>query len=159
MVRLIIAALICYLTAAAADTDIDNAASSPAATPPAADAAGTTAEYVERVEKVTSAVTGKPEESRVIEFRGTEIKAELAKPIAIIVPRAKPDFDKITLTIYNNEPPSFAPEEYKLNYYRRIPVRDASAFDVQTQAEFAGKNTADAGTEKEGAPVSDNSQP
>ena len=28
------------------------------------------------------------------------------------------------LTIYNNEPSPYLPEEYKLRYYRRVPVRD-----------------------------------
>ncbi len=81
-------------------------------------------QYVVREEKVINFETGKVEVETVIEFPELEILPELARPVEIIIPRTKPDFSKIPFTIYNNEPSPFLPEEYKLQYYRRVPVRD-----------------------------------
>jgi hypothetical protein len=80
--------------------------------------------YVVREEKVINFETGKVEVEKVIEFPELEILPELARPVEIIIPRTKPDFSKMPLTIYNNEPSPYLPEEYKLRYYRRVPVRD-----------------------------------
>jgi hypothetical protein len=80
--------------------------------------------YVVREEKVINFETGKVEIEKVIEFPELEILPELARPVEIIIPRTKPDFSKMPFTIYNNEPSPFLPEEYKLQYYRRVPVRD-----------------------------------
>jgi len=112
------------------------AATAPAADAGTAPAAEAPPEYVEREENAVSPLTGKRYRERVIEFSAVEVKAELARPIEIIVPRARPDFDKITLTIYNNEPSALAPEEYKLEYYRRVPVREEAA-ESGTRAAFA----------------------
>lgn len=95
------------------------------------------AHYTEREEKVMSATTGRAEKERVIEFKETEISGALARPIEIIIPRQRIDFDKITLTIYNNEPPHFTPEEYKMSYYRRNPVREDAASEDKVRSEFA----------------------
>ncbi len=80
--------------------------------------------YVVREEKVINFETGKVEVEKVIEFPELEILPELARPVEIIIPRTKPDFSKMPFTIYNNEPSPYLPEEYKLRYYRRVPVRD-----------------------------------
>jgi hypothetical protein len=80
--------------------------------------------YVVREEKVVNFETGRVEVEKVIEFPELEILPELARPVEIIIPRTKPDFSKMPLTIYNNEPSPYLPEEYKLRYYRRVPVRD-----------------------------------
>jgi hypothetical protein len=82
--------------------------------------------YVVREEKVINFETGKTETETVIEFPELEILPDLARPISIIIPRTKPDFDKIPFTIYNNEPSPYLPEEYRLRYYRRVPVGDES---------------------------------
>jgi hypothetical protein len=86
--------------------------------------------YVVREEKVINFETGKTETETVIEFPELEILPDLARPISIIIPRTEPDFDKIPFTIYNNEPSYYLPEEYRLRYYRRVPVGDES--DVKT---------------------------
>jgi hypothetical protein len=112
------------------------ATAAPAADAGTAPAAEATPEYVEREENAVSPLTGKRYRERVIEFSAVEVNAELARPVEIIIPRARPDFDKITLTIYNNEPSALAPEEYKLEYYRRVPVREEAA-EAGTRAAFA----------------------
>ena len=86
--------------------------------------------YVVREEKVINFETGKTETETVIEFPELEILPDLARPISIIIPRTKPDFDNMPFTIYNNEPSHYLPEEYRLRYYRRVPVGDES--DVKT---------------------------
>jgi hypothetical protein len=86
--------------------------------------------YVVREEKVINFETGKTETETVIEFPELEILPDLARPISIIIPRTKPDFDNMPFTIYNNEPSRHLPEEYRLRYYRRVPVGDES--DVKT---------------------------
>ena len=89
-------------------------------------------EYVVREEKVVNFATGKVEVEKVIEFPELEILPELARPIEIIIRRTRPDFDKMPFTIYNNEPPSYVPDEYKLRYYRRIPVAEDGLGGVKT---------------------------
>lgn len=86
--------------------------------------------YVVREEKVVNFETGKVEVEKVIEFPELEILPELARPVEIIIPRTEPDFDKMPFTIYNNEPSSSLPEEYRERYYRRAPVSDVSAGDM-----------------------------
>jgi hypothetical protein len=88
--------------------------------------------YVVREEKVVNFETGKTETETVIEFPEVEIFPELARPVGIIIPRTKPDFDKMPFTIYNNEPSYYLPEEYRLQYYRRVPVGGDSLGDVKT---------------------------
>lgn len=90
------------------------------------------AEYVVREEKVLNFETGKVEVETVIEFPELEILPELARPVGIIIPRTKPDFDKILFTIYNNEPSYYLPEEYRSRYYRRIPVGGDPPGEVKT---------------------------
>jgi hypothetical protein len=100
------------------------------------DDAGATAEgeadagYVVREEKVVNFETGKVEVEKIIEFPELEILPELARPVQIIIPRTEPDFDQMPFTIYNNEPSSSLPEEYRQLYYRRAPVGDVSAGDM-----------------------------
>ncbi len=89
-------------------------------------------EYVVREEKVVNYETGKVEVEKVIEFPELEILPELARPVLIIIPRTRPDFDEMPFTIYNNEPPSYVPDEYKLRYYRRIPVAEDGLGGVKT---------------------------
>ncbi len=96
-----------------------------------ADDEGKEVAYVEREEKVVNFVTGKVEKQRVIEFPELEIFPELARPVSIIIPRHKPDFEHIPFTIYNNEPPSYVPEQYRREYYRRLaPTRDVNAAEM-----------------------------
>lgn len=87
--------------------------------------------YVVREEKVINFETGKTETETVIEFPELEILPDLARPISIIIPRTKPDFDNMPFTIYNNEPSYYLPEEYRLRYYRRVPVGGDES-DVKT---------------------------
>lgn len=87
--------------------------------------------YVVREEKVINFETGKTETETVIEFPELEILPELARPVSIIIPRTEPDFDKMPFTIYNNEPSRYLPEEYRLRYYRRVPVGGDES-DVKT---------------------------
>jgi len=103
--------------------------------------------YVEREVKVINYVSGKVETERVIEFPEVEILSDISKPVTIVVPRQKPDFDKISQTIYNNEPPLYVPEDFRLEYYRRIPVRDIPADDpgqkdIEGTEDTAGGETA-----------------
>jgi hypothetical protein len=91
--------------------------------------------YVVREEKVVNFETGKVEVEKVIEFPELEILPELARPVEIIIPRTEPDFDKMPFTIYNNEPSSSLPEEYRQRYYRRAPVGDVRAGDMYKAAE------------------------
>lgn len=88
--------------------------------------------YVVREEKVVNFETGKVEIEKVIEFPELEILPELARPVHIIIPRTKPDFDQMPFTIFNNEPPSYVPEEYRLRYYRRVPVGEEGLGGVKT---------------------------
>jgi hypothetical protein len=103
---------------------------------PGAEAESTGAEneetYVVREEKVVNLETGKVEAETVIEFPELEILPELARPVTIIIPRTKPDFDDMPFTIYNNEPPSYVPDEYKYNYYRRVPLGEEGLGGVKT---------------------------
>ena len=87
--------------------------------------------YVVREEKVINFETGKIETETVIEFPELEILPDLARPVSIIIPRTEPDFDKMPFTIYNNEPSRYLPEEYRLRYYRRVPVGGDES-DVKT---------------------------
>lgn len=88
--------------------------------------------YVVREEKVVNFETGKVEIEKVIEFPELEILPELARPVEIIIPRTKPNFDQMPFTIYNNEPPSYVPDEYRLRYYRRVPVGEEGLGGVKT---------------------------
>lgn len=104
-------------------------------TPETADATAETeadAEYVVREEKVLNFETGRVEVETVIEFPELEIFPELARPVGIIIPRTKPDFDEILFTIYNNEPSYNLPEEYRSRYYRRIPLGGNPPGEVKT---------------------------
>ena len=92
--------------------------------------------YVVREEKVVNFETGKVEVEKVIEFPELEILPELARPVEIIIPRTKPNFDQMPFTIYNNEPPSYVPDEYRLRYYRRVPVGKEGLGGVKTGAMF-----------------------
>ena len=121
----------------------------PAFADAAASDAGTAdaeAEYVVREEKVVNFETGKIETETVIEFPELEILPELARPVEIIIPRTKPDFDKMPFTIYNNEPSYYLPEEYRARYYRRAPVGD-SLGDVKTGDMFKAAETDEGGEE------------
>lgn len=80
--------------------------------------------YVVREEKVINYETGKVEKEKVIEFPELEIFPELSRPVEIIIPRTEPDFDQIPFTIYNNEPSPYLPEEYRAEYYGRVPVSE-----------------------------------
>jgi hypothetical protein len=80
--------------------------------------------YVIREEKVINFESGKTETETVIEFPELEILPDVARPISIIIPRTEPDFDKMPFTIYNNEASLYLPEEYRKQYYNRIPVDD-----------------------------------
>jgi hypothetical protein len=88
--------------------------------------------YVVREEKVVNFETGKVEVEKIIEFPELEILPELARPVEIIIPRTKPNFDQMPFTIYNNEPPSYVPEEFRLRYYRRVPVGEEGLGGVKT---------------------------
>jgi len=88
--------------------------------------------YVVREEKVVNFETGKVEVEKVIEFPELEILPELARPVEIIIPRTKPNFDQMPFTIYNNEPPYYVPEEFRLRYYRRVPVGEEGLGGVKT---------------------------
>jgi hypothetical protein len=88
--------------------------------------------YVVREEKVVNFETGKIEIEKVIEFPELEILPELARPVEIIIPRTRPNFDQMPFTIYNNEPPSYVPEEYRLRYYRCVPVGEEGLGGVKT---------------------------
>jgi hypothetical protein len=92
--------------------------------------------YVVREEKVVNFETGKVEVEKVIEFPELEILPELARPVEIIIPRTKPNFDQMPFTIYNNEPPSYVPDEYRLRYYRRVPVGKEGLGGVKTGEMF-----------------------
>jgi hypothetical protein len=93
-------------------------------------------DYVVREEKVVNFETGKVEVEKVIEFPELEILPELARPVEIIIPRTKPNFDQMPFTIYNNEPPSYVPDEYRLRYYRRVPVGKEGLGGVKTGEMF-----------------------
>lgn len=88
--------------------------------------------YVVREEKVVNFETGKVEVEKVIEFPELEILPELSRPVEIFIRRTKPDFDQMPFTIYNNEPPSYVPEEFRLRYYRRVPVGEEGLGGVKT---------------------------
>ena len=88
--------------------------------------------YVVREEKVVNFETGKVEVEKVIEFPELQILPELARPVEIIIPRTKPNFDQMPFTIYNNEPPYYVPEEFRLRYYRRVPVGKEGLGGVKT---------------------------
>ncbi|MGD8719367.1 MAG: hypothetical protein PVH29_11170 [Candidatus Zixiibacteriota bacterium] len=102
--------------------------------------------YVVREEKVINFGTGKVEYEKVIEFPELEILPELSRPVEIIIPRTKPNFDQMPFTIYNNEPSSYLPEEYQLRYYRRVPVDD-SLGEIKTGDMFKAPDVEDAGEE------------
>jgi hypothetical protein len=104
--------------------------------------------YVVREEKVVNFETGKIEVEKVIEFPELEILPELARPVEIIIPRTKPNFDQMPFTIYNNEPPSYVPEELRLRYYRRVPVGEEGLGGVKTGDMFITPE----GEQKEGQP-------
>ncbi|UCH77435.1 MAG: hypothetical protein JSU81_06760 [Candidatus Coatesbacteria bacterium] len=80
--------------------------------------------YVVREEKVINYETGKVEQEKVIEFPELEIFPELSRPVEIIIPRTEPDFEHMPFTIYNNEPSPYLPEDYRLEYYGRVPVSE-----------------------------------
>ncbi len=102
--------------------------------------------YVEREEKVVNFVTGRTETERVIEFRELEILPDISRPVTIIIPRHKPNFDEITFTIFNNEPSLLLPDVYRLDYYRRLTLPKEVADD-----EPGGENFAPQAEEQEGA--------
>ena len=102
--------------------------------------------YVVREETVVNFETGKIETETVIEFPELEILPELARPVGIIIPRTKPDFDEMPFTIYNNEPSPYLPEEYRLRYYRRVPTGGDQG-DVKTGDMFMADDSGD-GTEE-----------
>ena len=104
--------------------------------------------YVVREEKVVNSETGKVEVEKVIEFPELEILPELARPVHIIITRTKPDFDTMPFTIYNNEPPSYVPDEYKALYYRRIPVKEEGLGDVKTGDMFKAPDAEEDAEEK-----------
>jgi hypothetical protein len=105
------------------------------------------AEYVIREEKVVNFETGKVEVEKVIEFPELEILPELTRPVEIIIPRTKPNFDKMPLTIYNNEPSYHLPVEYRSRYYRLAPVGDVNTGDMYKVPDSEeGSETAEPGT-------------
>ena len=119
--------------AAAATSDKDTGGDATAASTPA---------YTEREEKVVNFVTGKTETERVIEFAALEILPEVSRPVTIIIPRHKPDFNEITLTVFNNEPSLLLPDVYRLDYYRRLPLpKEVSGDDMKAEG-FTGKDEA-----------------
>jgi len=99
--------------------------------------------YVVREEKVVNFETGKVEVEKVIEFPELEILPELARPVEIIIPRTRPNFDQMPFTIYNNEPPSYVPDEYRLRYYRRVPVGEEGLGGVKTGDMFKAPDEED----------------
>jgi hypothetical protein len=105
--------------------------------------------YVVREEKVINFGTGKVEYEKVIEFPELEILPELSRPVEIIIPRTKPNFDQMPFTIYNNEPSTYLPEEYRLRYYRRVPADD-SLGEVKTGDMFKAPDAENGGEEDGG---------
>lgn len=110
--------------------------------------------YVERTEEVKDSASGRVRVERVVEFDELQIEPTLARPVSFILPRAKPDFDAIHLTIYNNEPPACVPEEIKANYYRRVIVDETKVDEKTTEALFT-PTTKPQDDKKETAPGDD----
>ncbi len=129
---LLITATCAILAATAGAAESDNA------TPPAATAGGNgpSEEAVIREEKVFDVASGKIKTERVIEFPAAEILPALSRPVTIIIPRQKPGLDRISFTIFNNEPSFLLPDVYRAEYYGRRPVKEA---DSETAEEFKPK--------------------
>jgi len=123
-----------WFAACAAEAEAEESAAEPET---GTDAVEAEEDYVVREEKVINFQTGKVEFEKVIEFPELEILPELSRPVEIIIPRTKPNFDQMPFTIYNNEPPSYVPEEYRLRYYRRVPVGEEGLGGVKTGDMFA----------------------
>jgi hypothetical protein len=114
----------------------------------------TEAGYVVREEKVINYETGKVEKEEVIEFPELEIFPELSRPVEIIIPRTEPDFEHMPFTIYNNEPSPYLPEDYRLEYYGRVPVSEEALRRAKSGDLFrpADAEAADEEGETEGTP-------